>query len=283
MQKVKLSSQRRLGSSRAAGPRHKDGVTILYLIILSIFFTPAYAVEDSEETMNIQSVTILAASSVTVPVTEIAKLYSRKSGIDVNTVYEDSDELLKRIEEGDPADIIVTPNKDLIEKMKAEGLVDASSIKIVAGNSLNIVASKKMVLEENPDIKNILQQIHNKALIIIADPSTTALGETSRESLQKLKMWPQFENRAVLAPTSSKAIDLIIKGESAGIVYATDAKLYADKINNFGAIPASMHKPVVYYVAIVVSDNMDHARETLKFFESKTAKNIFKTNGFDPK
>ncbi len=266
----------RFALQSAIGNRKSAILTFIFVLLC----TPATAIEDSEDTMNIESVTILAASSLTVPVTEIAKLYSRDSRIDVNTVYEDSDELLTKIEEGDPADIIITPSKRLFEKMKAEGLLDNKSIKTIAANSLSIVASREMKLEKSPDIKNILQQIHNKQLLIIGDPSSTSLGEASRESLKKLGVWPEFENRSVLAPTSSKTVDLIIKGQSAGIIYATDAQLYADKINNLGAIPGSMHQPITYYAAIVVGDNMERAREALKFFDSTAAKNILKADGF---
>lgn len=251
-----------------------------FLLILFLAIPIAsQAIEDSEETININSVTIMAASSMTVPVTEIAKQYSRVSRVDVNTVYNDSNELHNQILEGDPADILITADKKLIDEMKEEGLIDATSIKTIGGNNLHLVASKEMVLEKNPDVKNVLQQIYNKSLIIISDPSTM-LGAVSKESLQKLNMWDKFESRAVLAPTSSKAIDLIIKGQTAGIVYGTDAKLYKDQINDFGQIPETAHKPIIYYVAVVVGDNMDRAREALKFINSNNANEIIKSYGF---
>ena len=164
--------------------------------------------------------------------------------------------------------------------MKEEGLIDNKTITVIAANSLEIVAAKKMKFVAAGDIKETLNNLRNKTLLIIGDPVSTGLGESTREALQKLKMWPVFEKLTVRAPTSSKAIDLIIKGESAGIVYKTDALLYNEKVDNLGDIPTSLHEPIDYYAAVVVGDNMERAREALKFLKTKPAKEIFKSNGF---
>ena len=260
--------------------RNKHFVIVLAIILSVAAWTNSYAIEDSEDTMNIESVTIMAASSLTVPVTEIAKVYSSQAVIDINTVYENSSELLHKIKDGDPADIIITPSKKYIDEMQQEGLIDGNSVKIIAANSLDIVAAKEMTVEKQADVKDTLTKLHNKTLLVMGDPTTTALGDTTREVLQKLKLWQDYDRFMVRAPTASKTIDLIIKGQSAGIVYATDAILYKDKINNLGHIPTSLHTPINYYAAVVVSDNMQRARAALKFLSSSDAKQIFQNNGF---
>lgn len=252
----------------------------LAILLIALAFPAFAAPKQNVNVMNIESITILASSSLTVPITEISKQYSRLYNTDVNTVYDASGELLLDIEDGDPADIIITPSKKHLDEMKAEGLLDNSSITEIAGNTLAIVSSKKMHIEKADHIEETLMNVHNKALMIIGDPEMTSLGSATVEMLKKVKLWPLFEKRVVLAPTSTKAADYIIKGESAGVIYASDAHLYNKELTTIDIIPNGLHEPVKYYAAVVVSGNMVKARKYLKHLTSKRAKVILKENGF---
>lgn len=253
---------------------------LAFSLLLLMPFTASAATEaDNEDAMNIESLTVLSSSSLTVPLTEISKQYSRDSNTDINVVYNASADLIKAIEEGDPGDIIITSSRAYFDKLKNEGLIDNTTVTTIAGNSLSVIAAKEMKLEPG-DYKSVLQQIYNKTLMIISNPETTALGTVTREALQKLGLWQGFEKRVVLAPTSLKTVDLIIKGQSAGIVYTTDALLYAEKIDKLSELPANSYEPITYYAAVVVSSNMDKARKFLKYLSSKPAKQILKQDGF---
>lgn len=253
-----------------------------YLIaFLLLFSTASFAAKDAGQPKNIDSVTVLASSSMTVPIAETSKLYSRNYNVDVNAVFESSTELYNKIEDGDPADIIVTPDKNLLAQLKEHGLIDSTSKIIIAGNHLVIVTAKDMkFVTDKTDAKDILNEIYNKTIMTISDTNTTSLGFFTRQALQKMGLWQKFERRVQLGPTSSKTTDLIIKGQSAGVVYATDAELYKDKINLLATIPDTMHDPVEYYAAVVVGDNMDKARKYLEYLSSDEAKQIFKMRGF---
>lgn len=251
---------------------------VLLLIATS---TPALSASQANpNVMNIDSVTILASSSVTVPITEISKLYSRTYNIDVNTVYNASGELLTDIKEGDPADIIITPSKFHLDEMKAEGLLDPSTITEIASNRLVLVASKHMQVEKAEHIEETLTNVRNKTLMIIGDPEMTSLGHATVDALKKMKLWLLFDKRVVPAATSTKAADYIIKGESAGIIYVSDAMLYKNDLNELGVIPPEMYEPVKYYAAVVVSGNMVKARKYLTYLKSKPAQGILKDDGF---
>ena len=254
---------------------------ILIAILLCGFAYSASAEqEDNGQPLNVDSVTILASSSLTVPISEITKKYSSEQNIDVNTVYDSSAELMRKIADGDPADIVIIASEKYLGKLKQEGLVVQDSIKPLAKNRLVIVASKQMNLVAGKTTKETLDAIYKKAIMIIADTENTSLGEYTKQALQNMGVWQNFEKRVMLAPTSSKTIDLIIKGQNCGIVYKSDAELYADKVNMISEIPDKSYKPVIYSGALVVSGNLDKAKKLLNYLADEKAQKIFKENGF---
>jgi molybdate transport system substrate-binding protein len=254
-----------------------------YLIaFLLLFSTASYAAKrDSGQPKNVESITVLASSSIAIPATEISKLYSRTENVDVNAVFDSTAELYSKIEDGDPADIIITPSIKLLEQLKEHGLIDSTSKIILAGNRLAVISTKDMKYSTDKlDVKEILGEIYNKTIMTIGDTNTTSLGFFTKQALQSLNLWQKFERRVQLGPTSSKTTDLIIKGQSAGIVYLSDAELYKDDLNLLAVIPDTMHEPIEYYAAIVVGDNMEKARKYLAYLSSNEAKQVFKMNGF---
>ena len=98
-----------------------------WLAAFLLFSNAAYAVDDPNQFGDEKSITVLASSSMTLPLAEIAKLYARQNNIDVNTVYEATPELLEKIKAGDPADVVITPDIKYLDQMKEEGLIEPDS------------------------------------------------------------------------------------------------------------------------------------------------------------
>ena len=256
----------------------------IWLVIFLVITTSAFAADDPNDFGDERSVTVLASSSMTLPLAELAKAYSKQNNIDVNTVYEATPELLEKIKAGDPADVVITPNLKYLESMKQQGLIEADSVKYIVGNSLSLVAAKEFKIDlGDGNIKNILIKIRNKSLMIIGNIETTSLGNYTKQALEKLGLWQSFAKFTIPGPTSAKTADLIIKSQTAGIVFTSDYMLYQDQLNNLGLIPENTHEPVKYYGAVVVSDNMDKARSFLKYLGTEPAKDIFKLDGFTVK
>jgi molybdenum ABC transporter molybdate-binding protein len=116
--------------------------------------------------------------------------------------------------------------------------------------------------------------------MVMADPEVGALGAASKEVLTNIGRWSKFKKFIVIAPTSAKTVDLIIKSQTAGIVYSTDARLFSEKLNYIGDIPKKLHTPVEYYAAIVLGDNMEEARKFLTYLSEEQAQAELKNSGF---
>ncbi|PIR32174.1 MAG: molybdate ABC transporter substrate-binding protein [Alphaproteobacteria bacterium CG11_big_fil_rev_8_21_14_0_20_44_7] len=249
-------------------------------LLFLLFCVSAHANEEDIQPENVDSVTILASSSMTVAISEISRIYSRSNAVDVNAVFEATSELLRKIEDGDPADIVITASDKWMQKMEERGLIDASSHVTLAKNRLALVAAKGFEISQSKNLEENLDYIHNRALMVMADPATVTLGEITEKVLMNVKRWRKLRKFMVFAPTSSKTVDLIIKSQTAGVIYATDALLYKNSLQYIGDIPARLHKPIYYHAAVVVGSNMEESRKYLDYLTSEPAKDVFRKHGF---
>lgn len=253
-----------------------------WLIILLVVLLPftAAAKKLTVQPEDVNSITVLAPTSLAVPISELCKLYSLKTANDVNAVFDSEGESIRNIEEGDPADLVIIPSQKFFADLEHKGLIDGSTKKVLAKNGLSIVGAKNFPIFSEPNSKLALNQIYNKTLMIIADKEDDALGDYTFQSLAKMGLWDRFSSRVILAPNSSSVVDLVIKGQSAGIVFTSDAKLFAKDLNTIAVIPNAMHKSIEYIAAVVVGEDMAQAKDFLNFLASKEAANIFKKHGF---
>lgn len=250
------------------------------LFVFAFVASNATADEETTQPQNIQSITVLAPSSLTVALAEISRNYARNKLVDVNAVFQASPEIIQKIEDGDPGDIIITPNSELMDEFQEKGLIDVYSRKILAENRLALVTSKKFeVRTESNKLEDIIDDINRRELMVIANPQDVILGQLSVDVLKNIERWNKVKRFMLLAPTSSKTADLISKSQKAGIVYASDAKLYSSELDYVGHVPKSLHAPVRYHAAAVVGDNMEKSRTYLDYLASNQAQAVFREYG----
>ena len=97
------------------------------LTILLITSPLAYAAQREMPTL-----TILADSTLSVPVSRLALQYSRTANVSVSTVFQLPSLHQKNIEDGEPADLLITADSELIERLTQKGLADVKSPTVIA-------------------------------------------------------------------------------------------------------------------------------------------------------
>jgi ABC-type molybdate transport system substrate-binding protein len=104
-----------------------------------LFFTlSAHAADYSE----IQSITVLADTRLSIPLSQLATRFTQSHNISVANAFGTSADQKKKIEDGEPADLFITSNAELIEQLKIKGLVDVNSItRITDSKSVRFTAA----------------------------------------------------------------------------------------------------------------------------------------------
>lgn len=250
--------------------------------LISLMFSPPAQAELRE----VPFISVMAASSLTVPLTELARLYSITSGITVNVTYDSSIELANQLEKGDRTDIFISSSLPPINILKKKELVDMRSISEIATNKLALIAANENGLAHsiNMDIsiRQMLLIISNRAMLIIGDPDATPLGLYTREMMLNLGLWDRIGPMTIRAETSRIALYLISQGKSLGITYYSDA-VGSKETNIVAVIPPKFYSAIIYRAVAFEGKNKPFATQFIHFLTSPQAKEIFKRYGFGVK
>jgi ABC-type molybdate transport system substrate-binding protein len=98
------------------------GLACFLACSLVCFRAPAQNMPD-----EIQSITVLADSRLSIPMARIASRFTHENAISVACIFGAASEEEKKIENGDAADLFVTSHQDLIKRLKQKGLTDIYS------------------------------------------------------------------------------------------------------------------------------------------------------------
>ena len=240
--------------------------------------TLALAVLTAPAVGHAAAVTVFAAASLKNALDEVATAWKGTGGGEVAASYASSSTLAKQIEQGAPADIFISADKQWMDYVQQRKLIGTP--KDLLGNKLVLVAAADKT--ENIDIKPgfDLAKLLGDGRLAVGDPSNVPAGIYAKEALEKLGAWKAVEPKLAPAADVRSALALVSRGEAPyGIVYATDAKVEA-KVRVAGTFPENTHAPIVYPVAILVSSKNPDAAKFVGFLRSPPAKAIFEHYGF---
>lgn len=254
---------------------------VIYLLINGINFAHAYDIR------GLPSITILAPSSLTKPLSEIIRLYSKEHNITVTATFDNSSELTNKITEGEAANVFISSNDIWLNQLKQLGVLNVNSVTTLMRNKLVLVTSDEhpiaILHPEKVDfdevIGNIISQKIPITLFVIGDPENVPLGHYTQQSLTNLGYWTALKPVILPVSSSSKALYMIAKGQNIGITYLSDT-INNPEVRVIADIDPALHDPIIYWAAVVIDDQMDNAINFLNFMKSKQAASILQKHGF---
>ena len=246
----------------------------LYGLVISVFLfsSPVKAAD-------LPSITVLASSSLSEALIEITREYSRKKHVIVNLQFSTSLEFVEQIEDGASADLFISADPELVKRLKNQGLIDVYSQTNLVENKLALIArsDNDITFGEDTDLKAFLLENGEKRKLTMADSFHTALGQRSKEILEKL-LGDKYYKMPVLYVSNPNWIkEIVVEKNKIGITYFSDTIDNPD-IKLLTIIEDA--KPVLYQAAVVAGENMSPAREYLNYIKSDTTKEVFEKYGF---
>ncbi len=258
----------------------------IILLFVILVCTAGFA---SADIRGLPNLTVLASSSMTAPLTEIIRIYSREKNITVTASYNSTSEQAWHIEEGESADVFISSHPYWMAELKQMGLIDVYSLTNLVKNKLVLITSTKGKLNEYPipgeGLEAKLQFLGNRTIMAFGDPNDTALGRYTQQTLESLdkkngtNLWPTIGNMTIKSPSAKNCIYLIAHGETAGIAFYSDA-MNNSEVRILNVIDDDLHDPIIIQAAVVAGENMTSARDFLNFLQSDNSKKIFKKYGF---
>jgi len=244
----------------------------LTVLLLSQFASKnAYAIPK-------KNLTIFAEPNIMMAMTKLARIYSRRSNVIVSVNFNSSEELLNQIDQGDPADLLITANSKSIEEVKQKGLADYYNIGFFAKDEIVLVRSKRigegLTDVEEIDLDTYLRELDNLASTIITDSLGSSSGNRSVGYLNNLNL-KNLKVFSKITEDESSILKLIKDDKKRyGLVFLS--QVYNDK--DLTILARSNRGDIFYQALVVLGYNMETAREFLRFLKSKTAQDILIQN-----
>lgn len=249
--------------------------------LAAIAFATLFAVADRANAGCTGETTVFAAASLKESLDEITARFTQETGKCVTVSYAGTAVLARQIEQAAPADIFFSANRDWMDHLDAQGLIDRPSRLSLLGNALVLIAphDSTATVRIAPGMSLALL-LGSGGRLAMADADAVPAGIYAKAALVDLGLWESVADRVVESDNVRSALAFVARGEAPlGIVYATDA-IAEPRVRVLDRFPADSHPPIRYPVALTAeSDNADAAL-LLRFLQSETARGIFAGYGF---
>lgn len=249
--------------------------------LIGVLFTAALTLtpqtSDAETDSGDESIRILAASSLTGPISRLVEQFEDETGANVQVSLGGSSRLAHQIAEGAGADVFLSASRKWVDHLVDREAVPADSRRRFASNRLVWVSP-----EGHPSGPGNLQAVAATPpeALALGNPEVPA-GRYARQALRRADLWSTLSDRVVSAENVKRALQWVAMGEAeAGIVYASDASASQRVRHNF-VLPDDIQPTIVYEAAVVAdSTNPDVAREFLEYLDQSDAQTILEAAGF---
>ncbi len=264
--------------------KRKHNIYILLIAAIISSFTGCETKENSSEDSGKKDTSLLiaAASSMEASLEKsIIPLFEENyPNIKVQGTYDASGKLALQIQEGIPGDIFLSAAASTMEDLKNKELIYEDSIVDLLENKLVLIVPKA-----SADSYKSFEDIVNAKTIAVGDPASVPAGQYAKEVLEAMDLWDEISERASLGTNVTEVLQWVAEGSAeAGLVYATDAALEADKVEVVEEAQEEFLKSRIIYPAGIIksTENKEAAEEFLDFLASDEVKEIFKSYGFYP-
>ena len=227
-----------------------------------------------------ERVVVLAAASTAHVIDEVTGQFETGPDDSVVASYAGTAALARQIESGAPADIFLAANGAWMDHVEAQGLIEADSRHVLAGNRLVFVTGVEGMAPFEPSATLDLSALLDGGRLAIGNPDHVPAGIYARQALEALGLWPDVRSRLAPAADVRAALALVARGEAPlGIVYATDVARI-EGVHVVGTIPASLHEPIVYPVALIAGHISPLATRFFEFLTGPEGRMAFARAGF---
>ena len=226
------------------------------------------------------TVRVFAAASLRNALDDLNAAYGADTGVKVVASYAATSALMRQIQQGAPADVVVSADREWMDFAVQKGLVQDDTRVDLLGNRLVLIAPKESRLADVPIGPGLdLGKLAGDGRIVTGNVRAVPVGRYAKAALEHLGAWQNAQAKLAMTENVRAALSLVARGEAPlGIVYATDAAVEPG-VKVVGIFPEGSHPPIVYPAA-ATAPATPQAQSYLAFLRSPAAKAVFEKYGF---
>lgn len=237
---------------------------------------------------------LYAAVSLKGPLDRALSLWRERGGTPVVTNYAGTPALVRQIDQGAPADLLISADADWMDWLGARGALQMDSRRDLFANRLVLIAPSPgrvaasaagKALATSPGYPRLMRgseppHLPEGARLALADVRSVPAGRYARAALDALAWSDRLLPRAAMTENVRAALLLVARGEAAlGIVYASDA-LQEPRVQVLGEFATDTHPPIRFPAAVLRTSRHSQAQALLAFLASEEAWPYFAAFGF---
>jgi molybdate transport system substrate-binding protein len=223
-------------------------------------------------------ITVSAAASLSNAFKEVAQGFeAQHPGSKVLLNFAASGALLQQLAKGAPVDVLASADQETLDQAAKQGLIQPASRRDFARNTLVLVVPAASKLAPK-SLAELARPAYGK--VAIGNPASVPVGRYARSALAAARLWPAVSAKAVNTLNVRQSLDYVARGEvDAGFVYATDARLMADKVKVAFAVP--LGEAIRYPIAsTTAAANPRQAKSFIDYVLSPAGQAILARYGF---
>lgn len=231
-------------------------------------------------TLRAETFTVFAAASLKETMEAAGKIFSERTGHEIQFSFASSAALAKQIENGAPADLFASADLNWMNYLENKNLIHRDTRQNRLGNELVVVAPAISVLTEIDFTREAFARILETSRLATGEVNSVPVGIYAKSAFQNLGLWPIIEPKLAQAENVRATLAFVARGEvELGVVYRTDA-LIDKSVKIIATFPPESHEPIVYPFALTATSQSQAARTFLTFLGSPDGVQIFKSAGF---
>lgn len=231
-------------------------------------------------TLSAQTITVAAAANMKYAVTDIAKAFTKESGIDVKIITGSSGKLTQQIMSGAPYDAFLSADFEYPAKL-ANGGFTTTAAQVYAYGTLILWSntgadlSKGIAIVTDPSVKKIA----------IANPKTAPYGIEAMNAMRYYKVDHKIEDKLIIAESISQ-VGAYVTTQAVDVGFMAKSIVLTPEMKNVGKwveIDPKAYNTIDQAMVGLKnssSENQIAVKKFLKFMTSTKAHKILKANGY---
>lgn len=228
-------------------------------------------------------VKVFSTIGVQAALEELAPKFEQATGSKLNITWATAAILVKRVQAGETADLMVL-TKQSLDALTKDNKATAGADAIFASSGMAVVVKKGA---PKPDISTpdaFKQALINAKTIAYSDPAAGgASGVYFAKLLERMGIADQMKAKTRHPPPSGNSANLVVAGEADLAIQQEPEVMSVAGIDMVGPLPADVNNITAYAAGIGAgSQQADAATALIRFLHSPEAQAVFKAKGLKP-
>jgi molybdate transport system substrate-binding protein len=226
-------------------------------------------------------VEVAAATDMRFALDELAALFMKRHGAQVQVTYGSSGQLATQIEQGAPFDLFFSADEQSIRRLGAAGLIVAQTERVYGIGRLVLWVPLNSPIDPQQGLPVLTNA--RVRFVAIANPDHAPYGRAAAQALRALGLWDLVRAKLVLGENISQALQFVRTGNAdVGIIALSLAVAPpVQPAGRYALIPASLHEPLRQTAGVVArSSQMEQANAFLAFVNGPEGRQVLRQYGF---